>query len=401
MLSALQPFRLKMPQRGVRQRWAGPNAQLSHVLGQQVDSKGRSFIRYSEERTTSYAKVEHARLEEFSNGLKLLHALEPSLVFSKGSLYKACELVLEEKRDTLKLQAEHEKDWAVAMSSRLHNALSHIAKALRDKKKLATDLRGLPGVEAPPKAAAPWTFGWCPENLLAYRSRKRGARELSEPITKPECANPEDPVRATFKDGSVCEVRGLTWSSWEAKAKATKPAASSKPKIDIMWEKEHVITHNKVVVKQRTDRCQLLAVYDQNRQVLQVCLKWFGNLPLPQPEMVPADNPALKKAFDFVLPLAEMWQSDAVKTKADLLALRDERLASLRIDTKNKAQKRKASPKQEELASPSKTDAAEPKMKNPREEAEQQHPEGEHAELFEEPPVFLDETEAAALESLQ
>ena len=117
--------------------------------------------------------------------------------------------------------------------------------------------------------------------------------------------------------------------------------------------------------------------------------------------MVPADNPALKKAFDFVLPLAEMWQSDAVKTKADLLGLRDERLASLRIDTKNKAQKRKASPKQAELASPSKTDAAEPKMKNPREEEEQQHPEGEHAELFEEPPVFLDETEAAALESLQ
>ena len=125
-----------MPQRGVRQRWAGPNAQLSHVLGQLVDSKGRSFIRYSEERTTSYAKVEHARLEEFSNGLKLLHALEPSLVFSKGSLYKACELVLEEKRDTLKLQAEHEKDWAVAMSSRLHNALSHMAKGSPGQKEM-------------------------------------------------------------------------------------------------------------------------------------------------------------------------------------------------------------------------------------------------------------------------
>ena len=178
---------------------------------------------------------------------------------------------------------------------------------------------------------------------------------------------------------------------------AATGSTSSKSKIDIMWEKAHISTHNKVVVKQRTDRCQLLSISGQSRQVLQLCLWWFGELPGLQPEMVPVDNPTLHKAFDFIVPLAEMWQSDKVKTKNELLARRDEKLATLDISRRGKIKKRD---KINKVEMPS-GHGDEPQTKKTKVTEQLTAAElPEDAELFAEQPVFLEEIEDAALESL-
>eukprot|EP00973_Karenia_brevis_P011949 1622457-Karenia_brevis.AAC.1 len=51
-----------------------------------------------------------------------------------------------------------------------------------------------------------------------------------------------------------------------------------------LWEAMHSQSKNSIKIDQRPDRTLLLNVYDQGKQVGQICCWDFGELPEPQPK---------------------------------------------------------------------------------------------------------------------
>ena len=75
-------------------------------------------------------------------------------------------------------------------------------------------------------------------------------------------------------------------------------------------------------LEQRTGKTELLALSDQEHQILQVQLWKFGPLPLPQPAPLPRGHETLEKAIDFMMKFVEMWKLDKVQDKKKLRELK-------------------------------------------------------------------------------
>ena len=85
----------------------------------------------------------------------------------------------------------------------------------------------------------------------------------------------------------------------------------------MLWKGEHVLTHNRLYLQQRTDREELLSLYEQSMQICSVALWRFGDLPLPQPAPIPEQHPTLEKALKLMIPIASAYErNELVDTNA-------------------------------------------------------------------------------------
>ena len=81
---------------------------------------------------------------------------------------------------------------------------------------------------------------------------------------------------------------------------------SSHTKIDALWSGQHHASKNALIIRQRKDHHLLCSIYEQGKQIAQTVVQNFGELPLPQPEYVSNDHPAVEKALKFLLPFREL-----------------------------------------------------------------------------------------------
>ena len=79
-----------------------------------------------------------------------------------------------------------------------------------------------------------------------------------------------------------------------------------------IFESQHSVTKNKLVVAQRADRQLLLSLFEQSKQIMQIRVDRCGTLPGNQPCNVPLETPALQTCIAFMTQVAQDYASDKV-----------------------------------------------------------------------------------------
>ena len=86
-----------------------------------------------------------------------------------------------------------------------------------------------------------------------------------------------------------------------------------------IFESQHSVTKNKLVIAQRADRQLLLSMFEQSKQIMQIRVDRCGTLPGTQPCTVPLETPALQTCIVFMTQVAKDYASD----KVSLLQLKE------------------------------------------------------------------------------
>ena len=335
---------------------------LEEALRDIVVKFGKSFVRYDESPNLRDAERDNEKVQNHPQLLESLRKLSSGLLFNKSSFEKALQPIIKTFKKEWNFTKAEAKSWVKVMSARLYNLTQHAGKPLRRKRRWILNLLGsaddatavakrpagssknpraaassgppaagsiavcaasdIPEAVAAARAAfieeeerekeeedeAPYEYGWMRELHIAFRRKKGKPRELSLPIEIPEHATGSDFIIAHFRDGAEHVIK-MTVDAFRASLEGRKKESSP------LWSGTHVSTNNQLVLRQRTCRTQLLSLYDQDHQILQVSLWKFGGLPLPQPGVVPDDWPALLAATKFMMPFILKWQKDEVQDK--------------------------------------------------------------------------------------
>ena len=180
--------------------------------------------------------------------------------------------------------------------------------------------------------------------MLPYRELN-GTKYFGTFVEPTEKSSMVDPIVALFDDGTRYAMSSITVASYNK----MKAAAHGHKRAETYWSGETKGSHHKLVLRQRPDRHLLLSLYEQAQQVLQVRVDAFGELPSPQPSVVPASTPALQAAIKLMIPIAEKYSAGGID-KNDLKEFKNEELKKVgisgkRVTTKSQPQngKRKAS----------------------------------------------------------
>ena len=104
---------------------------------------------------------------------------------------------------------------------------------------------------------------------------------------------------------------------------AAKTRSVGKKPVEVLWQAEHKRTHNIISIKQRTDRHLLISIFNTDNQICQARMDAFGELPQPQPAVVPIDHPTLAKALKHLSPVFQKFADDVFKNKYVLQKARD------------------------------------------------------------------------------
>ncbi|CAK0828552.1 unnamed protein product [Prorocentrum cordatum] len=322
--------------------------ELTETIKKQCIKHGASFLKYSETPKATKAVFSREAMTRSKDFLIDMRGLSPNLAFKKSDINSALKKIIkamtDPKKPAWKMSQSEKDDWIETMTNRTYNLICHAGEAVRDNRTWIIELLGdAPDqgddaddevsdelVDPDSATAAPsatdrdsqWEYSWSSELMLGNRvgigPNNKGVEEVSLPIHIDEGTNLEELVEARWRDGTTHRFRISV-------AEFTIGKSGSRARsIDAMWTGEHSATHNVLTLQQRTDRMQLLSLYDQGAQILQVSLYKFGGLPMPQPGQVPNDDPTLRKAVDFMLPFCKMWESDKVQDKKELKRLKDE-----------------------------------------------------------------------------
>ena len=194
-----------------------------------------------------------------------------------------------------------------------------------------------------------YPFGFDNQVKLGWRVKSDdpdGIKEWSLPVTVPAGGAPTDPITVTYPDGTEQTVHEFTLSQLaglEVGRKAEPP----------LWQGSHKTTHHKLVIDQRVDRLLLLSLYEQGKQVLQVGVKKFGEVPTGPPTRLAPTHPAVTRALKFIIPIAESYMEGAIEPE-DLKIKRDELMQAMQGSASNKKRKAAdmANPKKEAPVAP-------------------------------------------------
>jgi hypothetical protein len=173
-------------------------------------------------------------------------------------------------------------------------------------------------------AADPYTYGFASDINLPFRTLEDGTRELAFPPEVLETAADADPIVAVFVDGTKKEL--TCWTVGQHRQSLQRRKADG---CGALFVGEHHASHNKITVTQRCDRALLLSMYEQTKQISSVRVDIFGDLPSPQPGVVPDNNATLLKAAEWLVPMARDYCSGKVVDKDHLRKIRDDSLHEL------------------------------------------------------------------------
>jgi hypothetical protein len=176
--------------------------------------------------------------------------------------------------------------------------------------------------------SASWSNSWSTELGLPVRVRGVGKHEVREvrlPVEIPPGAADDDTLIGKFSDGSEFVITDLSIGDY----RALKSGRVQKAKITPVWQGVHNVTHNQLCLQQRTDRCMLLSLYEQSKQILQVELWKFGAMPVGPPSPVPNNHECVSNATTFLMPMVLAYQADEIKSHAELKHVKNEKLKAL------------------------------------------------------------------------
>ena len=119
-------FRVKMTK---RERSTLQPADMCAVLKPMVMSRGRSFVRYSEEEHIKDVKIDKDKILSAVDVLQALKEAAGVLNFRKSDVTEAITMLAKECKSTLASKCEeHEVSWIEVMSKRIRNVCSSVAE---------------------------------------------------------------------------------------------------------------------------------------------------------------------------------------------------------------------------------------------------------------------------------
>ena len=213
--------------------------------------------------------------------------------------------------------------------------------------------------------ASEFIVGYDNEFCMAWRMKAGAdisAKELAQEMFKPEDALATDAPMAKFADGSVHHVSDLTCAELD-EMKTDSDQRRLRAAVPCFFRGIHKDTHHEIVVKTRADRCLLVSMYEQGRQVLQVNPKEFGD-----PELEATVNEAGRSLSAIAKQFA-----DAKLSREHLKSKRNELLNEFRATNPKISRKKPGAAMASDTASTTKKQKSGAVLGEMKEEEEQQH----------------------------
>jgi hypothetical protein len=309
-----------------------------------IAKHGKSFVKYSEEAVMSQSKIDSKKILEAK--LVLLTLGLQSWTIQKSTMLKAMELIVAENK-SWKMTDSQVKDYIATMTKRLRNMIWGVAQGIKKGAKWAeafkldvkseceggeseinedaeSEIEDPEGsdldIESVPEGEkldtdAGVIFGWDKEMSLGFRVLPRN-RQKKDYSLAPTVTG--DAVKLEWLDGTSHVLDKKVFNAVDFKRLQTRRRSN------VLAEYEHCETHNKVTIGLRVDRHFLVSVYEQNKQILQIRLDMFGDLSDVGDDGVPShDHPAVVKCKQLMSPMVQDYCNNTIKSKADLVAARD------------------------------------------------------------------------------
>ena len=137
--------------------------------------------------------------------------------------------------------------------------------------------------------ASAYRVEWNAEIGLATKTCVSGEVTVSRPIEVPSGASADDAVFATWDDGVVAQVPGVTVATVQ------ELASSRKKSNGVLWETTAAGTHRRITIAQKVGISLRIAITEQGRQVCQARMDSFGEV-LDQVSPLPPGHPTLVQA---------------------------------------------------------------------------------------------------------
>lgn len=318
----------------VRNTGASPGSDLAEILRPFAVKFGGSICKYPNEDKPVSAKLIIGALPREHELLVALKTISENLSFTNAELEKALKAIYADIKFEVKMTDEKKNDWIFTIIMRIRNMCRAVHqgetkadhKAKRDNKEmnvnwvLALPWRSStagassakaesPGPQAPAKIPVLYKyFGLDTELGCAWRAQSDAPKALRD-ISVDTDLETDGIVLATFLGGDTHSYDGEAAVRFLAMFRGAGDRAGASVR-SVLWSGTHVITKHSLEIKQRVDRQLLLSLYEQSRQILQVRMDKFGDV--PDQKQLPPDHATLKLALDFMVPLAESFKDDAV-----------------------------------------------------------------------------------------
>ena len=174
-------------------------------------------------------------------------------------------------------------------------------------------------------------YGYAPELRKAWRvpvDSRGKEKEACESMNYADEALDSDPMLATWSDGHEHLITDITVGQWKAQI---QPRNQHKED-GTLWEGTHSTTHHRLRIAPRADRDEhgLVSLYEQQRQVLQVMVKWFMK---SGEDGLYGATEAVAEAAIFLQKIARRYANNDFDTD-QLIPIRDAALTDAGIDRK-------------------------------------------------------------------
>ena len=262
-----------------RQRYDGDVDALVAKLDPIVASRGRSFVRYDENKLMTKAKVDKEAIFKAHDILNALHDLQPNLAFPK-SLWKQAVKALYERHaheEKWKINASEMDGYIATMTCRCANLCRTVQQACAKNRGTGKSapkwVQQLPWIArgdaqaSASRAATSFVYGWDKDIKQAWRlpatERNKKLREMSARIK----VEKDNSIVAVFPGGDTWLVTDITAEEYLATRNSAKSSAADSK----LWSGVHVHTNNKIYVARRSDqKGPIVCVKEQGRQLVQV-----------------------------------------------------------------------------------------------------------------------------------
>ena len=223
--------------------------QLYNVLKEFAELRGKSFIRYGEQKELHRAVLDKQQISKHVAMVQKFRDIKSNMSFTEKQCISVLGMVFDDLHTSWNVKAQAKDDWVLALCYRLRNMCYTTQKALsrtpvpRWLQKLGLNADADGGndeVELDPNADADggndevelgpnadakedkFVCGWNVELNLGYRQEvladgKLGVPELALPIVPEDLKSlaMSDSIWVTFKDGSREEIKDLTRERYE------------------------------------------------------------------------------------------------------------------------------------------------------------------------------------------
>ena len=269
-------------QRPPRRRFDGSSRAFAELIMEFAED--RSIIRYGESERVDGARIDKKAIEAAMPVLVKLQAAMPTLKFKRSTVFSGLQYVAAVKKYEFR-DEEEKRDWHITMTRRFLNLCRATSQCLHTDwgRQLFPWLAGVAASTSPGVAACAGesgqdgseaeesgkgiSFGWDQELGQAWR-QVPGSKlcEVSLRVEAPDGASDTDQPVAVWPCGFTRAVPHLTCGDLKA---LQQRRACAKETCEVFFSGDHIDTHHRVVVKSRTDRTQLVSMYEQSKQIAQ------------------------------------------------------------------------------------------------------------------------------------